>query len=282
MRFAHRDMGEAAEVNAPDSRAQTRDAFILLGCLLFLGVMAFYAVLLTVNWLVTLIPPETESRIFAPIALEQFLPMRNEDPSNRETWGTWKETMERLRAHPAVLPLSYRLVLVESDQPNAFAIPGGTIAVTSALVDAIGDDRVAIAMVLGHELGHFAHRDHLRGLGRSITLGLLISVLFGNDFGMLGNAAINLVELRYSRRQEEAADLFSARLLLDTLGTVDNIDGFFRRMAEQEQLPRWAYMFSTHPHPEERIRALETFARQYRSKQSGAGEPEHSVPVVTE
>lgn len=266
MKFTQRDMGQAAEVNAPDPRSQTRDAFMLLGCLLLAGVAVFYGVLFAVDRLVAWIPSEAEARMFSEVPLEHLLPLPPEDPSSQEVWALWEDTLERLRSHPAVLPLAYRLVMVKADQPNAFAIPGGLIAVTSALVDAVGSDETAVAMILGHELGHFAHRDHLRGLGRAVVLGMLLTAVVGSDLGVLGRLAMNLEELRYSRRQEQQADLFGARVVLDTFGNTGSFDRFLRQLAEEESLPPWAYMFSTHPHPEERIRALETFMREYRSE----------------
>lgn len=271
MKFAYREMGPAAEVNAPDPRTQTRDAFILLGCLLLVGVAVFSGILIAVERLIAWIPPQTETRIFAQLPLEQLLALPVEDSSSRKSWALWVDTLERLRSHPAVLPLAYRLVLVQGDQPNAFAIPGGTIAVTSALVDAAGDDPRVIAMILGHELGHFAHRDHLRGLGRAAVLRLLLNALLGSDLGTLGSVALNLETLRYSRRQEEQADLFGAQVTLDTFGDITSFTGFLRQLAEQDGLPRWAYMLSTHPDPRERIQTLETFAQTYGSENQRLG-----------
>lgn len=266
MKCTYREIGPAAEVNTPDPRTQTRDAFILLGCLLLAGAAAFGGALIAVDSLVGWVPPQTEARIFSGMPFEELLPFPEQDSSGRAGWTLWVNTLERLRPHPAVLPLAYRLVLVQGDQPNAFAIPGGTIAVTTALVDAAGDDPMAVSMILGHELGHFAHRDHLRGLGRAAVLGLVLSALLGSDLGTLGRVALNLETLRYSRRQERLADLFGARVTLDTFGDISSFTGFLGQIAEQEALPRWAYMLSTHPDPKERIRTLETFAQTYRSE----------------
>jgi len=260
-------MGDAAEVNAPDARQQFRDAVLLLASLLAIGTACFFAAIWAVDWLVTRIPPETEAQVFSSVPPETLIPLKQADPSGHPAWRVWQDTLERLRIHPAVPRLDYRLALVDWDQPNAFAIPGGIIAVTSSLVQAVGEDRMAIAMILGHELGHFAHRDHLRSLGRGVVIGLLISTLLGgSDFGLLGNMAVDLVHLRYSRKQEEQADLFGARVAIDTLGQAEGFDRFLRQLAERDQLPSWAYMFSTHPDPKQRIQALETFIRNYRSE----------------
>ena len=45
---------------------------------------------------------------------------------------------------------------------NAVALPGGNIVVFAGLLKEIKSEN-ELAMILGHELGHFAHRDHLRG-----------------------------------------------------------------------------------------------------------------------
>ena len=83
---------------------------------------------------------------------------------------------------PAVPKLPYRLILIENPKPNAFAFPGGTIGLTSGLIDSL-DDPEALKFVLGHELGHFHERGHLRGLGRAIGSAVVFSILFGGDMG---------------------------------------------------------------------------------------------------
>ena len=67
-------------------------------------------------------------------------------------------------------PYTLRVRVIEGE-PNAFALPGGEIWVTTGLLEQTESEN-EIAFVLGHEIGHFRSRDHLRSLGRGLLFGL--------------------------------------------------------------------------------------------------------------
>ncbi|MBQ1612147.1 MAG: M48 family metalloprotease, partial [Alphaproteobacteria bacterium] len=69
---------------------------------------------------------------------------------------------------------------IEEKQVNAFVLPNGSIYFTSGLLDKV-DNKEALTFVLAHELGHYAHRDHLKSIGRELLSGMILSVIsFGN------------------------------------------------------------------------------------------------------
>ena len=112
-------------------------------------------------------------------------------------------------------------------------------------------------MILAHELGHFAHRDHLRSLGRGLGVAVAATLLFGEE-----SAASNLVsktlltfQVKYSQDQESAADRFGLDLLAAHYGHAGGATDFFTRLAVDSgnQLP---YLLASHPHPQARITAL--------------------------
>ena len=116
-------------------------------------------------------------------------------------------------------------------------------------------------MVLGHELGHFANRDHLRGLSRQVMLQLVMSGLFG-DLGSVGAIATNSVSAisnaQFSQKQEKQADEIGLTLLTEEYGHAAGATDFFSRMAEQGELnlPGMAILAS-HPPSTERVKAIE-------------------------
>jgi hypothetical protein len=156
-----------------------------------------------------------------------------------------------LRAH------RFRVQLVDSPEVNAVALPGWRIVVFRGLLKKVKSEN-ELAMVLAHELGHFAHRDHLRSLGRGLGITALSLLVFGRD-SSISDAAGKLfldVESHYSRRQEEAADRFALQLLVARYGHAGGATDLFRRLARKAggHLP---FLFASHPHPADRIRALE-------------------------
>lgn len=155
--------------------------------------------------------------------------------------------------------------MLDDDQLNAFAAPGGLILITTGLLDQVESEN-ELAFVLGHELGHFRHRDHLRsmgrGLGASISLAFL-SAMVGADVSSLGWLQ-ELANLRFSRRQERLADDWGLELTAKRYGHVAGATDFFERLPRAESsLARGAESFlSSHPVSDDRIERLERLAAE--------------------
>ena len=102
---------------------------------------------------------------------------------------------------------SAQLLVVQDDLVNAFAAPGGTVVVTSGLLQVLrsADE---LAAVLAHELGHVRRRHAMRGLLREASVQVVFGLLVG-DGSVLSTglrAAGQLGELSHSREQEREAD----------------------------------------------------------------------------
>jgi len=159
--------------------------------------------------------------------------------------------------------LDYRVKVVQNDQVNAMALPGGRILVFSGLVDHMPGDS-ELSFVLAHELGHFHGRDHLKALGRSLVLMVFAAAVSGSDggSGFVMNSVGN-VENKFSQAQEKAADLFALHLMQKQLGTTDGATEAMGRMVQDEKAGKLAYYFSTHPHPATRLKYIkDEIARQ--------------------
>ena len=75
--------------------------------------------------------------------------------------------LDRVALHWPESPYAFHAVVWEASQPNAFALPGGWVAVTTGLLEGAGSEN-ELAFVLGHELGHF--RGHVRPLDQDRNL----------------------------------------------------------------------------------------------------------------
>jgi Zn-dependent protease with chaperone function len=96
--------------------------------------------------------------------------------------------------------------------PNAFALPGGVVVVTDALVALVQDD-AAVAAVVAHEVGHVHHRHVLRRLvGAGIT-GAAGTLILGDVSGVVAALPATLADLAYSRAREREADRHAVTLL---------------------------------------------------------------------
>lgn len=248
------------DVNVSKTHPLGEASWLLLGAAvagLLLAALAFATTELVSRWL----PPDLEVRVFGGVfdALAGDEPASEEDPRA----GAARALLGRLAARWPENPYTFELGVLEDDSMNAFALPGGTIVVTRGLLDAAESEN-ELAFVLGHEIGHFAARDHLRALGRGLILSLVLRSVVGTGAGDAVPAlSAELASRGFARDQERDADAFGLGLVAAEYGHVAGADHFFTRLPDAEAGPgsRAAAWFATHPVTESRIAALHTLAR---------------------
>ena len=161
------------------------------------------------------------------------------------------------RADPGMV---YRFRVVDSEEVNAFAIPGGYIYVNRGLIEAT-DDMAELAGVLAHEVAHVVEGHSAEQIGRVRTAnaGLLAaSVLLGDipDAAELGVQVGGVAALSaFSRGAEREADRVAVDLLVDAAIDPRGFVSFLEEMLEMRKrrpsaVERW---FATHPTMESRI-----------------------------
>jgi predicted Zn-dependent protease len=165
--------------------------------------------------------------------------------------------------------IPYTFYVVNIEEINAFAIPGGFVYINRGLVERT-DNLSELAGVLAHEIGHVEARHSAEMIERmqAAQAGVTIaSVLLGAPPQGLAGAAVdigaNLYFARHSRQAENEADVIAVRLLpgagIDPGGMVT----FFKELIEERErspstLEQW---FSTHPLTEERIANVRALIR---------------------
>jgi Zn-dependent protease with chaperone function len=178
--------------------------------------------------------------------------------------------VDRLAFHWGDAPYKFRVEIDDSSVANAMALPGGLIVVTRGLLDQVESEN-ELAFVLGHELGHFRNRDHLRALGRGIVLSLFFSVATGSDVSSLGIKVTDLALRGFSRDQESDADEFGLALVYTHYGHVNEAWRLFERWDEgDEALPDVISYLATHPKSGDRIHDLEAQAAREHWPTEGA------------
>lgn len=146
----------------------------------------------------------------------------------------------------------------KNEEVNAYIVPNGNIYFTEGLLKEVEDEQ-ALAFVLAHELAHYAHRDHLKGVGRELIAGVLLTIISAGqaDTSKLINGISSMSSMQYSREQERQADLYANKVILELYGTNEGAIKFFELIAEKEKVPEYLYYFSTHPAPGERIQLIQ-------------------------
>jgi predicted Zn-dependent protease len=175
----------------------------------------------------------------------------------------------------------YYFFAVRDPQLNAFALPGGFIAVHSALLLAAQSES-ELASVLGHEIGHVAQRHIARSIGQQkqdalIPLAAMILAALASKAG--GDAAMGVFmggqglaiqrQLNFGRDAEREADRIGFQIMGEAGYDTSGMVAFFQRMQAatrnySDLVP--AYLQS-HPLTTERIADIQARIREQPYKQ---------------
>ena len=169
----------------------------------------------------------------------------------------------------------YSFTVLDSDLPNAFALPGGYVSVTRGLL-ALMNDEAELAGVMAHEIAHVTARHSAERYSQStlaqLATGIIGSATGSNELAEAFGTGAQLYLLSYSRGQESEADLVGIRYLADAdydpfamssflgqLGRHSDLDARLDGRSTGGGLP--AYL-STHPRTEDRVRQASALAAQ--------------------
>jgi Zn-dependent protease with chaperone function len=227
----------------------------------FAVVVFVVAVFASIEVVIRWVPPSFESRFFGSLWSAE-VGSEGEGPRLQAAAAL----LARLESRCEENPYQLRLAIMEEESPNAFAVPGGTIYLTRGLLDSVESEN-ELAFVLGHELGHFRNRDHLRGLGRGLIVSLTLSALVGGSAAeSLPQVVTALTESGFAREQERDADAFGIALVQAEYGHVAGADGFFKRLPDgtADIGDEFASYLATHPVSEARIENLWSLAAENR------------------
>lgn len=223
----------------------------LLGSLIALGAGMYYGAPLAARFVAKRIPLEQERVLGAQV--ETFLEFsRCADESAEDAL---EQLARALASGPSEL---YEVRLMDSEVPNAFALPGGIVIMTTGLLKK-ADDETEIAGVLAHEIEHVTQRHVLAGFLRDAVLSGMWALTMGDYAGLLvidPTTAYRIANLEFSRSDELEADA-GAVLRLHRAGiTHKGLIKFFDKIrsdADGGDGPEW---LSTHPATESRIAKL--------------------------
>jgi len=217
-----------------------------------------------------------------PFSVERAIAERNATPLWESGTVTPKHTQierylqflaERLiTAQPLPEGIAIEVHYADDDRVNAFATLGGHIVICRGLLEKLPDEN-ALAMVMGHEIGHVRLRHPLLAAGRGLVVSLALATLAGASDATLTNLALNLggdIALRnYGRDQERAADAVALQGVVSLYGHAGGSTSLFRVLLDQQngiELPAW---LSSHPVTADRIVAVEQMARDEGWQQDG-------------
>ncbi len=172
-----------------------------------------------------------------------------------------------------------RLTVINENNPNAFALPGGYMIVHHSILNRLQQPE-ELAALLGHEIGHVQNRHTTRALFRSLASYLFISLIFGDVSGITSVVVQNadvLKSLEYSRKLEQEADRFGFEILRQNHINPRGMILLFQRLKQEERKSPGnsapEEFLSTHPPLDSRI----THIREIIKKQPYEIQPSDSL-----
>jgi len=168
--------------------------------------------------------------------------------------------------------LPYEFVIINSSVPNAWALPGGKIAINRGLLIELNSE-AELAAVLGHEIVHAAARHSAQQMetGMLLNVGLILLGVASNDSDggralMVGGAVgAGLLGQKYSRDAESEADKYGIKYMVragyDPYAAVE-LQETFVRLSNNKKSNWLEGMFASHPPSRERVKANRKRAKQ--------------------
>lgn len=247
MRFIPKKVDDS--VNVSKEHPLVEAGTLVIGLTLIFAAIAA-ALILIVDLVLLFVSPEREAAMFSNWLPDGIVAVEEED----KRVVALQALTTRLARHWEDSPYEFRVEISADDDLNAMALPGGLIIVTSGLLDSVESEN-ELAFVLGHEIGHFRNRDHIRALGRGVVLTIFFVAISGGDSVANLSMTISDLTLRgFSRGQEADADKFGLELVYKEYGHVAESWRFFERVGDEDNaLIDIAAYLSTHPSPEDRV-----------------------------
>lgn len=163
-------------------------------------------------------------------------------------------------------------LLADPETVNAFALPGGQIFITWGLLKRL-ETEAQLAGVLGHEMGHVIERHSAQQMAKS-QLGQWVVIAVatgasdqsgGNNAPMMVASMVNqMIQLRYSRKDESQADIWGLKLM-------EKVGYDPRAMIQVMEVLKAATgrggaplaIFQTHPDPDLRIKQIKAYLQEH-------------------
>lgn len=203
-----------------------------------------------------------------------------DDPEATKYLNLLGQTLAQASDRPETFG-GYHFAILDSDEINAFAAPGGLIFVTRGMLRCTTNED-ALAAVLAHEIAHVQHKHGLQAIKKSrlssalttaaiegvqARTGGAISTLTGVFQDSITDITTTMINNGYSRSFEREADTSTVTIMqrvgYDPNGLIEML-----RVMEARLNPEGKDFAKTHPSPASRIKDIQEFIGEYTAVQA--------------
>ena len=189
-----------------------------------------------------------------------------------------RRLVERSRAAQSDYAGNFNFYLVnDPDMINAFALPGGQVAITRGLMDRL-ENEAQLAGVLGHEIGHVIAQHSAQQMAKG-ELGQMLATAVavggsdergrGQAAGMAALMANQMLQLKYGRDHERQSDGIGLKYMMQAGYHPEGMLGVMEVLADAARSNKQPEFLSSHPHPETRIQTIKEFLQSNREEIDG-------------
>ena len=156
---------------------------------------------------------------------------------------------------------NWNFKLEKNDSFNAYASGRNDITILTGLINGI-EESEELAFVVAHELGHHI-ANHIAETTRNIVVGQLAGAVLGaavygsdgssEDINQIADLGGSIGRLRFSRDQENEADLIGLAILIKAGLDLTKAEKVIIRMAQEDPRKKRSSFFNTHPSSPERL-----------------------------
>ena len=194
--------------------------------------------------------------------------LKNEkDSDDRKTAALVKQVGLRIAKISAMPNLDWEFHLIKSKQQNAFALPGGKVAVYTGLLS-VAMNEAGLATVMSHEIGHVIARHGAQRMSRQLVLtaGLMATSISLNNskqkkmiMAALGVGIVYGLTLPFSRTNEAEADQIGLTYMARAGYDPNEAVRFWKRFADVKGGQEVPEFLSTHPADKKRIALINRY-----------------------
>jgi len=200
---------------------------------------------------------------------------------NQQAAAIVKKVGQRVVTQSAAKNTPYKYdfhLLADQQTINAFALPGGQIFITEALMFRLTSDgknlnEDMLAGVLGHEAGHVVARHSAEKMAQmELAQGITGAVTMATydpsnpNSGYIAQSIANMIQLKYGRDQELQSDNLGVRFMLEAGYDPENLIGVMEILKKSAGPNRTPEFQSTHPDPENRAARIKEAIEEWRGK----------------
>jgi predicted Zn-dependent protease len=217
---------------------------------------------------------------------------RKNDPEIRKQYGVYDDQQlqayvnrvgQRLAAVSHRPGLKYHFTVLDGDEVNAFALPGGYVYITRGILAYLNSE-AELAAVLGHEIGHVTARHSVRQYTTAVATGVgasILSVIVPELGGQAGQQLLDVlggaIVSGYGRDHELESDRLGAQYLaragydsdamIEVIGVLKNQEELEKKRAREEGREARVYhgVFASHPSNDQRLQEVVHEARRHRA-----------------